>query len=701
MAMPTSLTTAIRAGLLLFTSVTLSGSAVAATYWVSPTGAATWASCASATPLAGTAACTLRTANANIAAGDTVYLRGGVYVAPSGYGIWPTNTGTSENAKIIYARYASETPIITGIRPSGDYGFWLPRKAYIKIDGITFRDIGTYGTILRASHHIEITNSTFTATAGNEAGSGIKIDGTYSCDSAPCWITHVWIHHNTISSRKPNDPCAEMVDLMAIGSSNGSYSVEEDNYNTIEDNQLSYAGHTILDNFGRFNVIRNNISHNEPWFAGCTNYQGGTSSDSLTLSTGTKNLTTQAGLGLTARWPVGLIYSDDMSKAMAGTLTSYNSSTGSAVVTISSAAKIVGSGTYANWIISQENVPFYENSAYNGKFGHRNFQLSDFYSRDSTHVLVEGNRLGFASNNPGNGGPMNLDAAAPGNLIRYNYIFGGMSSGIYFKYATSDYVPCPGGGHNGAGACGGTANRVYNNTIYHNGYGYNWRAYGNQNGSYSGQGIAQWNQKNTGSTGNVIKNNIIYDNKEGDICSQNLYSTPCSPREWDILTPDPRVGNWVTANGDPMFTNPDLSDATSTTLPNLTLQPFSGAIDAGTNLTQAVGAGSTSSALVVQDAMYFQDGTWGSDLARGVTFFPDWVAIGTVSNVVQISAVNYATNTITLAAPMTWSDGAKIWLYKKSDGAVVLSGAGPDLGASEFIPGTRPLPPTNLNSTVH
>ena len=58
--------------------------------------------------------------------------------------------------------------------------------------------------------------------------------------------------------------------------------------------------------------------------------------------------------------------------------------------------------------------------------------------------------------------------------------------------------------------------------------------------------------------------------------------------------------------------------------------------------------------LVVADAMYFQDGTWGSDLARGVTFFPDWIAIGTVTNTVQISSINYATNTITLASPMTW-----------------------------------------------
>ena len=67
----------------------------------------------------------------------------------------------------------------------------------------------------------------------------------------------------------------------------------------------------------------------------------------------------------------------------------------------------------------------------------------------------------------------------------------------------------------------------------------------------------------------------------------------------------------------------------------------------------------------------------------------DWIAIGTVANVVQISSVAYGTynspaGTITLASPMTWSNGAPIWLQKKSDGALVLAGAAPDYGASEY-----------------
>jgi hypothetical protein len=119
-------------------------------------------------------------------------------------------------------------------------------------------------------------------------------------------------------------------------------------------------------------------------------------------------------------------------------------------------------------------------------------------------------------------------------------------------------------------------------------------------------------------------------------------------------------------------------------------------------LTTSTNSSTGSTNLTVADASYFQDGTWGSDLARGVTLFPDAIAIGTVSNTVQISAVNYANNSITLASPVTWSSGAPVWLYKKSDGTVVLVGTAPDYGASEYVGTTsaKPAAPTNLRNVA-
>ena len=53
-------------------------------YWVSPNGAATWANCKSDTPIGGTSGCSLDDANYYVAAGDTVFLRGGTYTLSGG-----------------------------------------------------------------------------------------------------------------------------------------------------------------------------------------------------------------------------------------------------------------------------------------------------------------------------------------------------------------------------------------------------------------------------------------------------------------------------------------------------------------------------------------------------------------------------------------------------------------------------------------
>jgi hypothetical protein len=181
------------------------------------------------------------------------------------------------------------------------------------------------------------------------------------------------------------------------------------------------------------------------------------------------------------------------------------------------------------------------------------------------------------------------------------------------------------------------------------------------------------------------------------------------------------ANNWCTgtqssnggcsAFGDPKFTNPDISNPASKTLPDLSLQSSSSAIDGGTYLTTATNSGSNSTTLTVADALYFQDGTWGSDLARastglGGTMQADWIAIGTVNNTVQIASITYGAynapaGTITLSSPMTWTSGARIWLYKKSDGKVVLNGAAPDYGASEYGATSTVAPGTSLQTVVH
>ena len=154
----------------------------------------------------------------------------------------------------------------------------------------------------------------------------------------------------------------------------------------------------------------------------------------------------------------------------------------------------------------------------------------------------------------------------------------------------------------------------------------------------------------------------------------------------------PAKNNWGKDNADLDFINPDISYKTSYILPDLKLKNNSPVIDKGIPLTYTKGSGSTSLILIVEDAKYFQDGSWGSVLTHGVTHFPDEIAIGSVDNIVEIASINYDTNTITLASSKTWNDGDPIWLYKDSRGNQVLYGSAPDIGAFEYTSDSNVVP---------
>jgi hypothetical protein len=314
----------------------------------------------------------------------------------------------------------------------------------------------------------------------------------------------------------------------------------------------------------------------------------------------------------------------------------------------------------------------YTNPAYNGYYGHRNYQSSDDFARDATHNLIEGNRLGHAGVNPNNDGADNMDLASPKNIFRYNSMYGAMQDGLMFKYSAS-----------GGGANGGINNRVYSNTIYGNGKGYPFFETCTLNVCPTHLAGIQFYHPTT--SGNVIKNNIVLGSRSYELSGHDILDNGVNTI----------ADNFLTSDGDPKFVDPDLSQPTSRTLPDLRLQSSSPAIDGGTYLTQTANSGSDSRTLGVEDALYFQDGTWGSDLARGVTFFPDWIAVGSPDNIAEIKSIDYATGMITLASSISWSDGESVWLFKDSSGRQVLYGDAPDMGAYEFQDSCIDLPMLN------
>jgi len=126
---------------------------------------------------------------------------------------------------------------------------------------------------------------------------------------------------------------------------------------------------------------------------------------------------------------------------------------------------------------------------------------------------------------------------------------------------------------------------------------------------------------------------------------------------------------------DPLFLNVPDYPAGFDPAWNFALKSGSPAIDAGVAATFTRQAGNGSTAMVVDDAYFFSDGL-------GITE-GDLVRIGPTEPV-RIQAVNYVSNTITIAAPRTWLAGDGVHL--------AFEGTAPDIGAFEMPGGPSSLP---------
>ena len=567
-------------------------------YWVSPTGTATYANAYSATELTGTACCSLDTANANARAGDMVYLTGGTYTRTGVGGIAPVNSGTSANNRITFSAAPGETPVLVSGSVGSDYtALYLPGNSYVLITGITFVDFYRFAMIYNAAHHVEVSYCDFHGTTGENIGVGFWMtEMALGGATFTSYVHDLWIHNNTFHTAHegtPDQACVEGDDVVRVGYPTGTGGTELLNHNiTVENNVIYHGGHVLFDKYSQYDVIKNNVFHNEPWIID------------------------------------------------------------------------YGKGT-CTWLATYD--PGY--TQYNGYYGHRCHQITRGPSPvdPNAWTLVEGNRYAYGSVNPNNDGADCLDLAASSIIVRFNCICQAMNNAIFAKYTYS---------------CN---NAVFNNTVYYNGFGYTWKYTSSScpNNVCPDDMAGLSFGEGTNNTGYAIKNNIFYHNESyyvhGADIIRRMGAAPTSAN--GVIE-----NNWLSSMADPQFNNPDLSNPMDlASLPDLSLQSTSPCIGAGSNLAVAVGAGSASTTLVVDNVMYFQDGTWGADMTHGMTLFPDVIAIGAVSNTVTISSINYSTNTITLASPMTWANGAPIWLYQDSSGSRVLYGAAPDLGAHPVV----------------
>jgi len=274
--------------------------------------------------------------------------------------------------------------------------------------------------------------------------------------------------------------------------------------------------------------------------------------------------------------------------------------------------------------------------------------------------VIEGNRWGYAWTSVDDGPVGNFVLTSPSNIVRYNMIYHSNAYGIGLAGYT--------------GYSNAVNNRIYNNTLFNNGLD----IVGGE------QDAAVWVTNAAGQTpsGNVFKNNLYYSHNQ--VYAGSNYATQTYANEYN--------GD---VTGNPLFANASTTppgDKTDDTLPDLTIGSSSPAINYGGALTTVAAADTSSgTSLVVSDATYFQDGT----KAPAGKVDADYISVGTVGNIVQISLISG--NTITLASSISRSDGDSIWLYKDSDGTVVLNGSAPDAGAYENLAPANAIQGVTIN----
>ncbi len=286
----------------------------------------------------------------------------------------------------------------------------------------------------------------------------------------------------------------------------------------------------------------------------------------------------------------------------------------------------------------------------------------------AVNIVIEGNRM---NNTFGVGGAHNIiySASVSGESVhRFNVV-----------YNIGSFLLIAQGGYSGV--------HSYNNTLVtanlegHNYFVASWSA-SSTNGTYlnelmynvinpPGYAGAYYYTVDAGSTPRFAGgNNLAFDTS----CVAGTLAGCTTGR---MLT-DP--GNLY---GDPKFVNP-ASD--------FHLQAGSPALNAGRYLTTVASADSGSgTSLIVNDAGFFQDGYGISGVQA------DCIAVTMVTNPVCIMAVNYQTNTLTLASSITRSAGDPVWLYSDSTERQVLFGEAPNIGAI-FDVVLPPAPPTNLTA---
>ncbi len=97
---------------------------------------------------------TIQHAAETVAAGETVYIRGGVYNEQ----VFTANSGSINEGYIVFAAYPGETPVIDGTGVTTGNNGVLIAHSYMKLIGLEIRNWEDNGIWMEGAHHTELTD---------------------------------------------------------------------------------------------------------------------------------------------------------------------------------------------------------------------------------------------------------------------------------------------------------------------------------------------------------------------------------------------------------------------------------------------------------------------------------------------------------------------------------------------------------------
>jgi len=342
--------------------------------------------------------------------------------------------------------------------------------------------------------------------------------------------------------------------------------------------------------------------------------------------------------------------------------------------------------------------------------------------KDSNHILVEGNIIVGGTHDAI--GVYDRVSGQNYTVIRNNYIQNKMHSNIdiwgieYLLFENN--VVADGGNERTTNWCGSDGDRampdlehkgimtntkyaiIRNNTAVNNGTGISlttpsnllsepWKVICTDNRYYNNtisRNITGVRHNSVNPTvGNIIKNNIMYNNRSYEVDIYDGTGTDSTNYfiNNNILGASQRYSDGDTTSNN-ISVNPEfinlVSDPNSSES-DFNLQSTSPMIDAGVFLTVTVGSGSGTT-ITVDDARYFMDG-WG--IIEG-----DLIQLDGQTQTSRITNVNYSTNVLTVDTSLTWSSGQGV--------SLPYEGTAPDIGAFEYSDGT-PTAPAFTSATIN